>query len=127
MSIPHGSRCILFRADCVVPCNRNYEAEKTEGGTLTGSEARFRYSSCDLVAVRLAQIQFTWAAKHQDLASIKDIIVSRTHRVSFPIAHIYICLLELLASLSFTFVIRFLILFFSLNGPAADATDAPQP
>jgi hypothetical protein len=37
----HGNGRILLNANCVVPCDRNDETNKTEGGTPTGSESRF--------------------------------------------------------------------------------------
>ena len=44
MSGVHGNGSILFKVNCFVPCDRNDETNKTEGGTLTGSEPRFRCS-----------------------------------------------------------------------------------
>ena len=42
--------------------------------------------SCDFIAVRLAQIEYASGSKHQDLVSIREMVLSRTDRISFLIA-----------------------------------------
>ena len=94
-SIPRGTESDSVGALCVVPRNRNDEAAKAEGGSHTGCESRFRYSpSCHLVDVRLAQIHFTWTAKRQELAWVKDVNRSGTLRTFFPIAHVSVSIIR---------------------------------
>jgi len=40
------------------------------------------------MAVRLAQIEYASGSKHQDLASIREMVLSKTQRISVLTAHI---------------------------------------